>query len=489
MKQSTRLLCGISPESVLYYFEEISRIPRGSGNEAAVAEYLVAFAKERALYCHRDAANNVLIRKAATPDRTAAPALLLQGHTDMVCEKNGATTHDFLTDPIHLVKDGEWLRAEGTTLGGDDGIAVAMMLALLDGALASHPTYECLFTTEEETGMGGAIAFDYSLLTARHMINLDSEEEDQITVGCAGGLRTDLTLPVQRIADESGETCRISLTGLCGGHSGENINCGRANANNLMARMLCALQKDHELRLISIDGGSKDNAIPRECEAIVRTRSAAALAMALMLLSDEIGGELVEEDSGCTVRCERLDTAACAALLPPMDTASTHRVLAALNTIPCGVLRMSMQVPGLVEYSRNVGVLKTEETAVCLTASSRSCRESLLDHTEQSLADFALLCGGTAQHRSRYPGWEYAPDSAVRSAYLAAYAALYGKTPRTAAIHAGLECGYIRKQIPNMDIISIGPDMQGIHSPDERLHLPSVDRVWRALCRVIDTWN
>ena len=248
MKQSNRLLCGISPESVLYYFEEISRIPRGSGNEAAVAEYLVAFARERDLYCYRDAANNVLIRKAATPDRTAAPALLLQGHTDMVCEKNGATAHDFLTDPIHLVKDGEWLRAEGTTLGGDDGIAVAMMLALLDGALASHPTYECLFTTEEETGMGGAIAFDYSLLTARHMINLDSEEEDQITVGCAGGLRTDLTLPVQRIADESGETCRISLTGLCGGHSGENINCGRANANKLMGRILAALRLRRPLR-------------------------------------------------------------------------------------------------------------------------------------------------------------------------------------------------------------------------------------------------
>ncbi len=483
----TSVIHGFEPESVFYFFEQISAIPRGSGNESGVADYLCAFARERGLSCLRDKNNNVLIRKPATAGREQDAPLLFQGHTDMVCEKNGDTVHDFLCDPIKLHQEGNRLFAEGTTLGGDDGIAVAMMLALLNGEIPDHPALECLFTTEEETGMGGAMGFDYSALRARHMINLDSEEEGQMTAGCAGGIRTDLRVPVTT-APGDGTLCRVSLTGLCGGHSGENIHCGRANANLLLARLLWAARTEVPFRLVSIAGGSKDNAIPRECEAIVSVQNPAALSMRLMALADEVAGELVPADRGCTVRCEVTGTDA-GALSDPMDEASTTRVLAVLRGLPNGVLAMSHEVEGLVEFSRNLGVVRMAPGAVELVLSSRSSRDSQLDASTQALDALASLCGGTARHYSRYPGWSYAPTSAVRDAYAAAYEALYGKKLRVEVIHAGLECGYIRRQLPDMDMISVGPDMQGIHSPDEVLYLDSVARVWRTLERLIADWH
>ncbi|MBQ8718097.1 MAG: M20/M25/M40 family metallo-hydrolase, partial [Clostridia bacterium] len=263
--QNLTLAKTLSPAPVMCHFAAVSNIPRGSGNEAGVADYLVAFAHARGLACYRDTTNNVLIKAPATPGYENAPALLLQGHTDMVCEKNADTVHDFENDPIRLMLDGEYLRADGTTLGGDNGIAVAYMLALLESTDLPHPALECLFTAGEEVGMDGAIAFDYSQIQAKHMINLDSEAEEQITVGCAGGVRSDLTLPVTRRAREDGETyLRVSLRGLCGGHSGEDINRGRSGANALLVRLLSTLLRDVTFDLVRVDGGSKDNAIPRE---------------------------------------------------------------------------------------------------------------------------------------------------------------------------------------------------------------------------------
>jgi dipeptidase D len=483
---SDKVIRGFEPACVFDFFEQISAIPRGSGNEAGVADYLCNFAIQRGLDYHRDANNNVLIRRAATPGREGQAPLLFQGHTDMVCEKNSDTVHDFERDPIHLVLDGNRLSAMGTTLGADNGIAVAMMLALLNGVLASHPALECLFTTEEETGMGGAIAFDYSLLTSHHMINLDSEEEDTVTVGCAGGIRSDLTLAVAREKMGDRELCRVSLTGLCGGHSGADIHKGRANANLLLGRLLCALP---DVRLVSIEGGSKDNAITREASAVIAVPSAALTGMTLLELADAIAGELVSEDSGCHIACERLTEQQAAAVTGWMDQASTARVLGLLANAPCGVLAMNPTVEGLVEYSRNLGILRTTDTAVCMTFTSRASRESRLDGTVNELNALAGALGATVTHHSRYPGWEYAPSSAVRDAYTNAYRALYGKEMKVVAIHAGLECGYIKKQLADMDIISIGPDMQGIHSPDEVLYLDSVERVFKAVAQLIADWN
>ena len=481
---SSYIIRGFEPTRVFQYFEEISAIPRASGNEAAVADYLCRFAETRGLEYLKDANNNVLIKKAATQGREAYAPILLQGHTDMVCEKNGDTVHDFDRDPISLILEGNRLRADGTTLGADNGIAVAMMLALLDGELDAHPALECLFTTEEETGMGGAIAFDYSKLSARYMINLDSEEETVVTVGCAGGIRTDLTLPVAREPIGERQVCRVELTGLGGGHSGADIHTGRVSANLLLGRLLSALP---DVRLISIEGGSKDNAITREAKALIAVPSVAMASMTLLGLADEVAGELVAEDQNCHILCE--------ALTEPtgfdgmMDEESTARVIGLLANAPCGVLAMSRDVAGLVEYSRNLGILRTQADAVRITFTSRASRESRLDATVQALDALAAALGGTAEHHSRYPGWEYASISPVRDAYTKAYTSLYGGNMKVVAIHAGLECGYIKKQLPDMDIISIGPNMKDIHSPDEVLYLDSVERVWRALARLMADWS
>ena len=483
---SDHIISGYEPSQVFTYFEEISAIPRGSGNEAGVADYLVRFAASHALESVRDANNNVLIRKAATPGREQDAPILFQGHTDMVCEKNSNVAHDFERDPIRLIQDGNRLTADGTTLGADNGIAVAMMLAMLDGTLNDRPALECLFTTEEETGMGGAIAFDYSLLNARHMVNLDSEEENVITVGCAGGIRSDLSVPITREALGERELCTVRLTGLGGGHSGADIHTGRQSANLLLGRLLASLD---DVRLVSIEGGSKDNAITREAQAVIAVPSVAAASMKLLALGDEIAGELVKEDENCHIACERLAQDRSAAVTSVMDATTTARVLGLICNAPCGVLAMSREVEDLVEFSRNLGIVRTTENAVRMTFTSRASRESRLDGTIVALDALAAAVGGTVNHHSRYPGWEYATVSAVRDAYTEAYRATVGGRMSILAIHAGLECGYIKRQIPDMDIISIGPDMKDIHSPDETLYLDSVERVWRALCCFLGHWH
>ena len=483
---SEHIISGFEPACIFTYFEEISQIPRGSGNEAGVADYLVRFAKQHGLDHVRDANNNVLIRKAATPGREGDAPILFQGHTDMVCEKNGDVAHDFEHDPIRLIQSGNELTADGTTLGADNGIAVAMMLAMLDGTLIDHPALECLFTTEEETGMGGAIAFDYSLLKARYMVNLDSEEEHIVTVGCAGGIRSDLTIPVSYASIGDRTLCRISLTGLGGGHSGADIHTGRQSANLLLGRLLASLD---DVRLVSVEGGSKDNAITREATAVVAVPDVAAASMKLLALGDEIAGELVKEDENCRISCERLTEAEAAELPQVMDETTTARVLGVLCNAPCGVLAMSREVEGLVEYSRNLGIVRTNEGAVRMTFTSRASRESRLDATITTMNALAAMVGGTVNHHSRYPGWEYAAESAVRDAYTEAYRNVCGGNMHILAIHAGLECGYIKKQIPDMDIISVGPNMKDIHSPDEVLYLDSVERVWRVLVDLNKHWH
>ncbi|MBQ2806295.1 MAG: aminoacyl-histidine dipeptidase [Clostridia bacterium] len=469
---------GYKPVKLFEYFEDICAIPHGSGNEAAIADYLVAFATSRGLEYHRDHVNNVFIKAPATQGLEDRPAILLQGHTDMVCEKNNDTEHDFLRDGLSLFVENGWLGAKGTTLGGDDGIAVAMMLAILDGEMP-HPAVECLFTVEEEVGLLGAESFDYSLVSASRMINMDSEDEAYVTAGCAGGLRTDLTVPVT-YEDAKGVAVEIKLGGLAGGHSGADVHLGRANANKMMGRMLLALSKEFDFRLCAIEGGSKDNAIPRECTAVVCGKGLLAMPAKVAKLTNEIKAELCAEDSGFFMQCKTLEVPKTC-----MDKDSTARVICAVGTVANGVLAMSNHIQGLVEYSRNLGIVRTEQGGVHLTLSSRSAIESQLDASIDDLDALATLCGGSTRHHSRYPGWSYAVESPLRDQYLAAYTELFGKTPEVSVIHAGLECGIIRSKLPEMDMISVGPNMRDIHSPAERLDLASCERFWQVITKMM----
>lgn len=469
-----------NPASVFRYFEEISAIPRGSFQEAGIADYLERFAVERGLLCYRDRANNVLIKAPASAGMVQCPPLLLQGHTDMVCEKNGDVEHDFLTDPLELYVDGSFLRARGTTLGGDDGIAVAVMLALLDGELPEHPAYECLFTAGEEVGLNGAHAFDYSLISARRLLNMDSEELGVVTAGCAGGIRSDLTLRFSP-TDFQGACLHVRIRGLMGGHSGEDINSGRANANKLMGRLLSKLTVEREpVYLVRLEGGSKDNAIPRECEAILAVEDA---EKASALLTDEaalLAQELGLEDRRFEVICEEGEPEACM-----MTAEDTRRAVCVLVCAANGVLEMSRQVPGLVEYSRNLGAVRWEEGRLTFVFSTRSSMEGRLDASARELSMLSSLSGGEIRHYSRYPGWSYSEQSALRSAYLKAYRRVTGREASVNVIHAGLECGVIRSHAPDMDMISVGPDIQNIHSPEEALNLDSVETFWRVLAELI----
>ncbi len=463
------------PAAVLRYFEQISAIPRGSYNEAGIADFLVAFAQARGLEWHRDQTNNVLIKAPASAGMETHAPLLLQGHTDMVCEKNRDVEHDFLRDPLSLYVEGSFLRARGTTLGADDGIAVAMMLALLDGEIPRHPAYECLFTTAEEVGLDGAHAFDYSRIAARRLINMDSEELGVVTAGCAGGLRGDLTLEY-RPEPFAGECLHVQIKGLMGGHSGENINSGRANANKLMGRLLAALEQDMELHLVRMEGGSKDNAIPRECEAWLAVPDAGTAAELLTGEAARIAQELGADDRRFELICEDCEPQACM-----MSAGDTRRAVALLACAANGVLEMSRDVAGLVEYSRSLGVVRSEEGKLTFVFSTRSSVEARLDASVRELDLLAGLCGCTARHHSRYPGWSYAACSELREAYLAAYRRVTGSDARVNVIHAGLECGVIGSHLPGLDMISVGPTMHNIHSPDEALDLDSVAVFWRVL--------
>lgn len=478
---AAKVISGFEPARLFECFEEIAAIPHGSGNEEELAKYVENFARERGCEAFRDDCSNVFVRVPATPGREKDPAVLLQGHLDMVCEKNSATVHDFEKDGLDLYVEDGWLRARGTTLGGDDGIAVAVMMAMIDGVCASHPALECLFTTEEETGLLGATSFDYSRVTARKMINLDSEDEGTVVVGCAGGVRTDLTIKY-KTQPFRGEALRIALTGLCGGHSGQEIHCGRQNANKLLGRVLLALAAKMRVNLVSISGGSKDNAIPREAFATVSVADAEKAARFVLREVERVREELVPEDAGLV--------AACAVTAEPeemLDSKSTKNALAVIGTVQNGVIAMSRDVPGLVGFSRNLGIVRTDEAekAIVFTFSSRSPIDAQLDSSIAALDALASVCGGTTVHHSRYPGWNYSARSPLREKFLKAARKIYGKEPEVSVIHAGLECGIIRSKLPKLDVISIGPAMRAIHSPDEALDLHSCEKFWELVCALI----
>lgn len=503
MKNHSRgVLSAYAPQNVFRFFEEICAIPHGSGNEAPLSAYVEEFAWKRGLFVHRDEADNVFIRLPATQGHEAAPALMLQGHLDMVCEKDANVAHDFLADGLDLfVEDGK-IGAKGTTLGGDDGIAVAMMLALLDNPPEPHPTIECLFTVSEETGLEGAHAFDPAAVgvMARTMINLDSEAEGVITAGCAGGMRTDLTVPVEAQPVE-GIPVKITLSGFSGGHSGVEIHEGHTNAIKAMGRMLYATCEAFDWSLISLNGGGKDNAIPRDCEAVVMVHGAdgdereeaEAFCRELLSEAESLRAEpnIIAADQGFTCKAE-LWTEGDAPTFAICD--GDWAALTVLNFIRDGVLAMNAHVKGMVAYSRNLGIVKTEcdeegmPVAIKFSCSTRSACEHHLDEAQRELAHLAAACTGredAAAHRARYPGWDYAPVSPIRDLWCRASEEMYALSPRVETIHAGLECGILLSKMPGMDIISVGPDMWDIHTPRERLGIASTERLYGLLCRVI----
>ena len=470
---------GYNPAKVLAYFEEICKIPHGSGNEQKIAEYIENFAKERGLFCIRDASNNVFIRKEATESHKNCDAYLLQGHTDMVCAKLTTSNHDFENDALDIYVEDGWLRARGTTLGGDDGIAVAFMLALLDGELDKHPTLECLFTVEEETGLGGAESFDYSVVTAKRMINLDSESEGEVCAGCAGGVRSKIDF-VPTLEKSSGDVITLSVDGLFGGHSGVEINCGRANAIVMTANILREIAKEQEIALVSFVGGEKDNAIPRMCSARFVVEDFSRAVALIEKLDAEIREGLCEDDKNLKISLSIEND------VEDIDTlCESDKLLDMIGSLTVGVLAMSAHLEGLVEFSRNLGVIEVDQSGAYITYSSRSAKEKQIDLSIAQVDEQVQKLGASVRHTGRYPGWDFLPESELRDAYVRKFKEIMGADVKTVVIHAGLECGIIKSRIPDMDIISVGPNMRNIHTPDEALQLDSCARLFEVLKAVL----
>lgn len=467
-------------ETLLSYFMQISAIPRASYKEEKIAEYLMEFARARGLTAIRDKSNNVLIRKNASAGCEAAPCILLQGHTDMVCEKNAATVHDFDMEGIRVIRDGDFLRADGTTLGADDGYAVAAMLAVLSDDTIPHPALECLFTTSEEVGMDGMRGLDKNLLRARLMINLDSCEEASATASCAGGVRSALTRSCTP-EPYHGTALRLRLTGLAGGHSGEEIDKERGNALKIAARLMETVSGSAGFALISAEGGNKDNAIPRESDVLFTVSDKDAARAAICREADAIRAELTDADCGFSAAIEEEAYSG-----TRMDRGSAAALLALLRILPCGPQHMSVHVPGLVETSSNTAVLHADSERCELILSSRSSVETRLDDLCGVISQCAALCGFSCEHHGRYPAWAFKEKSRIQEVYREAFSACFGQEAKIIGIHAGLECGLLSREIPEMDMISIGPDMYDIHTPAERLSVPSAVRVYNLLLHMLE---
>lgn len=477
----TYKITGYQPERLFHFFEDISAIPRGSSNEKAVSDYLVAFAKERGLWYHQDALHNVIIKKPASAGAEDKPAVMLQGHLDMVCEKLAGVDHDFEKDGIDLiVKDGV-LTANGTTLGGDNGAAVALMLAVLNDDTLAHPALECVFTTQEETGLTGAAGLNKSLISARTMINLDSEEEGIATVSCAGGMRFTMTRPITRHT-ASGKLLTIDVSGLLGGHSGTDINKERQNGIILLARLINRVLHETGAQLASFAGGSKDNAIPREvCAVLVCSDADIEKAQSIAeAMAADFAAELVpfEPDFKCTISVK--DGAA-----EVLSEADAKAFISAICLAPNGVRRRNLKQDGFVVTSLNLGVARMDDTTASLVFAPRSSVASLQNYTTDCLYLLAETFGFDCDIAGAYPGWSFAEESPIRDTFIASYRELFDADLKIEAIHAGLECGLFSDALPGLDAIAVGPTIRGCHTPDEYLPLDSFERFYSLLTDVL----
>lgn len=477
-----RALENCEPKRVFYYFEELCKIPHGSGNTKQISDYLVSFAKEHGLEYVQDEMNNVVIYKPATEGYEDAPAVILQGHMDMVCEKRPDVDHDFTKDPLNIsVKDG-YVTANGTTLGGDDGIAVAYGLALLESKDLAHPALEVLITVDEEIGLLGAEGFDCSVLKGKRLINLDSEAEGSLWISCAGGLSGISTIPVQRVEAE-GQKAAVKITGLMGGHSGAEIGKKRANANVLMGRFLYSLQQETAYEIISLAGGQKDNAITREADAELLVEDINSVKACAEKLQKGFREEYAGTDEGITVEITDLGVASAKVLHPT----SREKVLFFLMEVPFGIQKMSGSIDGLVETSTNIGIVKLGEDEFLGSSSVRSSVEAAGAALSDKICYLTEFLGGEYTVQGAYPAWEYRKDSPLRDQMVEVYEEMYGEKPNVVAIHAGLECGLFYKKIEGLDCVSLGPNMKDIHTSEEVLDIASTERVWKYLVKVLES--
>jgi len=492
-----RVLDNLQPAGVFTYFEIISGIPRGSGNEKQISDYLIGFAKNKNFYAHQDKTLNVIIKKPGTAGYEDSPPVMLQGHVDMVCEKNAGTSHDFKNDPLKLYIEGDFIKARGTTLGADDGIAVAYILALLDSDDIPHPPIEAVFTTNEEVGLEGAAVVETKRLSAKRMINLDCGGEGFFTVSCAGGVKISVTFDEEKmnIQDAFAERpeqknyniddfnfIRIDIKGLSGGHSGADIHHGKANANVLAGRLLYALIKKFDIRLADIGGGMKDNAIPRESCIVVAVKSDETenLTDEIKRFDQTFKNEYRIADPGLTVTTGRVTN-----INSTWSKEFTKKIASAILTAPNGVLAMDADIPGLVETSNNFGAIRSKVDEIVFSNAVRSSVSSRKRFVVDKITAAAESLGAETACESDYPAWAYQKDSELRKLFTEVYVDLYGKEPVADGIHAGLECGVFGGKIPGLDMIACGPDMHGIHTPDERLSISSTARVWDFLVEVL----
>ncbi len=459
-------------QKVFFFFEEISKIPHVSENTEKIADYLTNFAKERGLWCMRDGYNNVIIRKPATKGYEDRPAIIFQGHTDMVADKTKDCPIDMKNEGLKIYRDGDFIRAEGTTLGGDDGVALAYALAVLDSSDIEHPEFEALFTSDEEIGLIGATVLDTSVLHGKTMINIDSDVEGIFTVGCAGGIRMDFTLPYER-GEEGNNLFKISVSGLQGGHSGTEINKGHANA----IKVLVDIIGNADIKLSEICGGNADNAIPRYAECTVHLASDFLVKGKFI---PTVAEKYRKSESEICINIEKITGTA-----PVFDTVNTAKIFKFIKRMPTGVYKMSEDIPGLVETSSNLGIINTNGGRVTLSTSLRSSKNEEKEALRLNVRTLADEYHATVSEHGAYPAWEYKKNSHLCDAMKEVYIKSYGKAPEIITIHAGLECGIFSEKIPDLDCVSIGPNNFDIHTTDERLSISSTARVWDYLLKVL----
>ncbi len=473
-------LTNLEPKSVFAFFEEISHIPRGSGNMGKIADYCVDFAKKRGLRFFRDDEDNVIIYKSATKGCEDLDPVILQGHLDIVCQKTPERDIDFENEGLDIYKDCDYVKARGTTLGADNGIAVAMMLAILDSSDISHPPIEAVFTTDEEIGMIGATRLDMSKLSGKRMINLDSEEDDTVIVSCAGGSDFKISVPLTRKTVFGTEIC-LTLQGLMGGHSGVEINKGRTNANILAGNLLNHIKDMCDFGLISIVGGDKGNAIPLRSDILVCTndpdRFIAAAEGFLLAISEDMRRR--EPDFCYDIKPQ--GEKECSVLADDIK----DKIIRALMLLPDGVQKMSEEIDSLVETSLNLGILKTDDDNILFHHTLRSNKSDSLTALEEQLAAICQDLGFSYSASGHYPPWEYKEISPLRDAFTTIYKNHTGETPKIEAIHAGLECAVFASSIEGVDCISIGPALYDVHTVNERLFIPSVEKVYNILLDIL----
>ena len=474
----------LKPAGIFHYFEEICQVPRPSKREEKIVAYLKAFGEAHGLETKVDEVGNVLIKKPATPGMENRKTVVLQSHVDMVCEKNNDVTHDFLTDPIETEIDGEWLKAKGTTLGADNGIGVATELAILTDDTLEHGPIECLFTIDEETGLTGAFALQEGFMNGDILLNLDSEDEGELFIGCAGGVDSVAEFHYTPVNVPEGYfCCKVTVKGLKGGHSGGDIHLGRGNANKILTRFLHQALSRYDLYLCAIDGGNLRNAIAREAYAVVAVPEADkhALRADLNIFAAQVQAEnaVVDPDLQLIMESEAHQTTA-------IDRDTAKRLIQALYATPHGVFAMSQDIPGLVETSTNLASVKMKPGEIIrIETSQRSSTASAKEDIATMVRTVFEMAGAQVSHGDGYPGWKPNPHSEILEIATASYRRLFGVEAKVKAIHAGLECGLFLDKYPSLDMISFGPTLQGVHSPDERMLIPTVQKFWDHLVDIL----